>query len=93
MMATGLAPPEAHRKDLGWQTDKSPYSPPTVDIWSVGCIMAELLQGKALFPGNDCILGKQDQAGVPFSGVGVDPGPFWEVFSLPCAISHGGSLS
>ncbi|XP_012504264.1 PREDICTED: mitogen-activated protein kinase 11 isoform X1 [Propithecus coquereli] len=29
----------------------------TVDIWSVGCIMAELLQGKALFPGNDCILG------------------------------------
>uniref|UniRef100_A0A8D2CQA8 mitogen-activated protein kinase n=1 Tax=Sciurus vulgaris TaxID=55149 RepID=A0A8D2CQA8_SCIVU len=28
----------------------------TVDIWSVGCIMAELLQGKALFPGNDCIL-------------------------------------
>ncbi|XP_052604580.1 mitogen-activated protein kinase 11 isoform X2 [Peromyscus californicus insignis] len=38
----------------------------TVDIWSVGCIMAELLQGKALFPGNDCILGKQGQAGVPF---------------------------
>lgn len=30
---------------------------PAVDIWSVGCIMAELLQGKALFPGNDCILG------------------------------------
>uniref|UniRef100_A0A8C5X3F8 mitogen-activated protein kinase n=1 Tax=Malurus cyaneus samueli TaxID=2593467 RepID=A0A8C5X3F8_9PASS len=28
----------------------------TVDIWSVGCIMAELLKGKALFPGNDCIL-------------------------------------
>ncbi|NXY87696.1 MK11 kinase, partial [Alcedo cyanopectus] len=27
----------------------------TVDIWSVGCIMAELLKGKALFPGNDCI--------------------------------------
>ncbi|XP_013366830.1 PREDICTED: mitogen-activated protein kinase 11 isoform X4 [Chinchilla lanigera] len=25
----------------------------TVDIWSVGCIMAELLQGKALFPGTD----------------------------------------
>lgn len=28
----------------------------TVDIWSVGCIMAELLKGKALFPGDDCIL-------------------------------------
>lgn len=27
-----------------------------VDIWSVGCIMAELLKGKALFPGDDCIL-------------------------------------
>ncbi|XP_021114395.1 mitogen-activated protein kinase 11 isoform X2 [Heterocephalus glaber] len=26
-----------------------------VDIWSVGCIMAELLQGKALFPGTDYI--------------------------------------
>ncbi|KAL5284711.1 MAPK14 family protein [Megaselia abdita] len=27
----------------------------TVDIWSVGCIMAELLTGKTLFPGNDHI--------------------------------------
>ena len=28
----------------------------TVDIWSVGCNMAELLDGKALFPGTDHIL-------------------------------------
>ncbi|KAK1327650.1 hypothetical protein QTO34_012939 [Cnephaeus nilssonii] len=35
--------------------------PPAVDIWSVGCIMAELLQGKALFPGSDCILGPGGQ--------------------------------
>ncbi|KAM6986331.1 mitogen-activated protein kinase 11 isoform 1-T1 [Aplochiton taeniatus] len=26
-----------------------------VDIWSVGCIMGELLKGKVLFPGNDYI--------------------------------------
>lgn len=26
-----------------------------VDVWSVGCIMAELLSGRALFPGNDHI--------------------------------------
>ncbi|XP_054751107.1 mitogen-activated protein kinase 14-like [Lytechinus pictus] len=35
---------------LNWMhyTDK-------VDIWSVGCIMAEILTGKTLFPGNDHI--------------------------------------
>jgi mitogen-activated protein kinase 7 len=26
-----------------------------VDMWSVGCIMAELLGGKPLFKGRDCI--------------------------------------
>lgn len=45
--------------------------------------MAELLQGKALFPGNDCILGEQGPAGVPFSRVGVDSGPFWTSFLCP----------
>lgn len=49
----------------------------------MGCIMAELLQGKALFPGNDCILGEQGQAGVPFSRVGVDSGPFWKFYLCP----------
>lgn len=52
---------------------------PTVDIWSVGCIMAELLQGKALFPGNDCILAP---GWVPFCWVGLrgcGTGPFWLV--------------
>ena len=27
----------------------------SVDVWSVGCIMAELLSSEALFPGNDRI--------------------------------------
>ena len=27
-----------------------------VDMWSVGCIMAELLTGQVLFPGTDRIL-------------------------------------
>lgn len=27
-----------------------------VDIWSVGCIMAEMVLHKVLFPGRDCIL-------------------------------------
>uniref|UniRef100_A0A672JF00 mitogen-activated protein kinase n=1 Tax=Salarias fasciatus TaxID=181472 RepID=A0A672JF00_SALFA len=42
----------------------------TVDIWSVGCIMAELLTGKTLFPGSDHI----DQLKLIMKLVGI-PGP------------------
>ena len=28
----------------------------TADMWSVGCVMAELLTGKELFKADDCIL-------------------------------------
>lgn len=27
-----------------------------MDIWAVGCIMAEMVRHKILFPGRDCIL-------------------------------------
>lgn len=27
-----------------------------VDMWSVGCIFAEIVRGDILFPGRDCIL-------------------------------------
>lgn len=27
-----------------------------IDVWSVGCILAEMLSGKPLFPGRDCML-------------------------------------
>lgn len=26
-----------------------------VDMWSVGCILAEMLTGRPLFPGRDCM--------------------------------------
>lgn len=26
-----------------------------IDVWSVGCILAEMLSGKPLFPGKDCM--------------------------------------
>ena len=35
-----------------------------VDIWSVGCIMAELLTRKTLFPGTDRILSEATGAGI-----------------------------
>ena len=27
-----------------------------IDVWSVGCVLAEMLSGKPLFPGRDCNL-------------------------------------
>lgn len=29
---------------------------PTVDIWSVGCILAEMISNRPIFPGKHCIL-------------------------------------
>jgi serine/threonine protein kinase len=38
------------RDDCAWQDYKS-----AIDVWSVGCIFAEMLGRKPLFPGNDFI--------------------------------------
>lgn len=49
----------------------------TVDMWSVGCIMAELITGKTLFPGNDHI----DQLQRIMSVVGTPTEEFLEKIS------------
>uniref|UniRef100_A0A0N5BCS9 mitogen-activated protein kinase n=1 Tax=Strongyloides papillosus TaxID=174720 RepID=A0A0N5BCS9_STREA len=49
----------------------------TVDMWSVGCIMAELITGKTLFPGNDHI----DQLQRIMSVVGTPSEEFLEKIS------------
>ncbi|KAK7119858.1 hypothetical protein R3I94_021634 [Phoxinus phoxinus] len=56
----------------------------TVDIWSVGCIMAELLTGRTLFPGTDHI----DQLKLIMMLVGT-PGPefLMKVSSEPVSVS------
>jgi mitogen-activated protein kinase 1/3 len=33
-----------------------------IDVWSVGCILAEMLSGKPLFPGKDCTEAYQPKA-------------------------------
>ncbi|UMM29837.1 hypothetical protein L5515_011997 [Caenorhabditis briggsae] len=45
----------------------------TVDIWSVGCILAELVSGRPLFPGDDHI----DQLTKIMSVVGTPQEDFW----------------
>nr|Q8MXI4.1 RecName: Full=Mitogen-activated protein kinase pmk-2; AltName: Full=Stress-activated protein kinase pmk-2; AltName: Full=p38 MAP kinase 2 [Caenorhabditis elegans] len=45
----------------------------TVDVWSVGCILAELVSGRPLFPGDDHI----DQLTKIMSVVGTPKEEFW----------------
>lgn len=47
-------PTPSHRRPLELLINEAVYGP-TVDIWSAGCIFAEMLCGKPLFPGKDDI--------------------------------------
>lgn len=60
----------------------------TVDVWSVGCIMAEMLTGKALFPGNDHI----DQLTRVLSLVGTPNQKLLDKISSPEARNYVASM-
>lgn len=56
----------------------------SVDMWSVGCIMAELLTGRVLFPGQDHI----DQLNKILSIVGTPEPEFLQKISSDTVSSH-----
>ena len=49
----------------------------TVDIWSAGCILAELLLGKALLPG----ISEMDQLSLIFKMMGTPTEETWEGYN------------
>ncbi|CAD6993901.1 unnamed protein product [Ceratitis capitata] len=60
----------------------------TVDIWSVGCIMAELLTGRTLFPGTDHI----NQLNLIMEILGTPPDDFMKKISSESARNYIKSL-
>ena len=53
----------------------------SVDLWSVGCIMAEMLTGKTLFPGTD----RKFDSG-PLNGTKTLPVRYWPAHEDPDAV-------
>jgi len=60
----------------------------TVDIWSVGCIMAELLTGRTLFPGQDHI----QQLNLIIELIGTPPADYVKKISSESARSYVSSM-
>lgn len=51
----GVLPSLLSFKDYNLTVSLQEYTK-AIDVWSVGCILAEMLSGKPLFPGRDCKL-------------------------------------
>lgn len=61
----------------------------SIDIWSVGCIMAELITGDVLFPGNDLV----DQIDIIMNLVGTPSAEFVKNLTNDEARNHINSLT
>ena len=61
-----------------------------IDVWSVGCILAEMLNGKPLFPGKDCKL--LPRASLLLLLTNIRPPPVDAHSRRPRHPNHGGLL-
>ena len=63
-----------------------------IDVWSVGCILAEMLSGKPLFPGKDCMNTRSFPCQSSWLTYFARPSPADPHFGRPWHTNHGGLL-